>query len=69
MVLLTICSACRGGKHDEHRRVIQAAPKGMIGGSACRCEGECVDGRYVPKQFTNIHAAVVRAYEESQRNV
>lgn len=43
MVLLTICSACRGGKHDEHRRVIQAAPKGMIGGSACRKLDQILD--------------------------
>jgi hypothetical protein len=68
MVLLTICSACRGGRHAEHHRVIQAVPEGMIGGTACRCEGECADGRYVPKQFTNIHRAVVRAYEESHRH-
>jgi hypothetical protein len=54
------------GRHDEHHRVIQAAPEGMIGGSACRCEGECIDGRYVPRQFEAIHAAVQRAYEKSR---
>lgn len=60
MVLLGICGDCQYGNHDDHRRVIQAAPEGMLGGSACRCEGECTDGRYIPQQFKALKAAFAR---------
>lgn len=45
-MLQTICYPCRLGAHDEHTPIIQRPPEGMLGGAACRCEGECVDGRY-----------------------
>jgi len=58
-VLETICNACQHGLHDSHVRVIQQPPPGMLGGASCRCQGECVDGRYVPAQFKNIKAALI----------
>jgi hypothetical protein len=42
----TICSACEQGEHKRHRKVVQAVPKGVLGGSVCVCRGECRDGRY-----------------------
>lgn len=53
-MLLTICVACRHGFHDGHVDVIQAPPPGVLGGSSCYCEGECLDGRYVSDQLPNI---------------
>jgi hypothetical protein len=41
MVLLTYCLACKYGDHERHTEVIQAAPEGMLGGSRCKCQGEC----------------------------
>lgn len=46
MTLNTICNACRGVDHANHSEVVQAVPEGMLGGSKCTCDGECMDGRY-----------------------
>lgn len=61
-MLQTICSACEMGLHESHVDVIQQPPPGMLGGSSCRCRGECRDGRYVPPQFANIKAEVERLF-------
>lgn len=58
MVLLHPCQACEMGEHDKHHEVIQAAPPGMLGGAACPCKGECVDGRYCPPEFPNLLRAI-----------
>lgn len=42
----SICNACERGDHKGHRRTIQAAPEGGVGGVVCTCNGECKDGRY-----------------------
>lgn len=42
----SICNACEMGDHKGHRRVIQPAPAGGVGGVVCTCDGECKDGRY-----------------------
>ena len=49
-----ICSSCQYGDHEHHIPVMQAVPPGVIGGAKCRCEGECVDGRYQSEQFKKI---------------
>ena len=54
MTYLTICDACQDGDHSRHYRVVQAVPEGMLGGSVCRCQGECADGRYEPKLASAI---------------
>lgn len=43
MVMLTDCPACQRGQHDGHVKDWSPAPKGMMGGYACACEGECVE--------------------------
>lgn len=43
MARISECDACRMGDHKRHRRVIQAVPKGMMGGTVCGCGGECVE--------------------------
>lgn len=60
MTRLTICSPCQTGDHDRHYRVVQAVPEGVIGGSICTCEGECVDGRYKSKELRRIANLMVR---------
>lgn len=66
-MLQTICSACEMGRHQDHVDVIQAPPPGMLGGSSCYCEGECVDGRYCPPQFKNLAAEITRRHKEIER--
>lgn len=40
-MLIHDCIPCQHGDHDGHQRIVQAAPKGMMGGQECHCEGEC----------------------------
>jgi hypothetical protein len=35
------CWACQAGDHKHHKRIVEAAPKGMLGGVVCPCKGEC----------------------------
>lgn len=51
-----ICTACQYGEHAGHREAIVNPPPGMLGGSRCVCKGECVDGRYMPKQMASLLA-------------
>lgn len=46
MAALSVCSPCIDGDHEHHYRIIQAVPEGTYGGVVCKCNGECVDGRY-----------------------
>lgn len=43
MVLLTDCIACRHGRHERHVEVVQAVPKGVMGGARCSCTGDCAE--------------------------
>lgn len=40
-MLIHDCIPCQHGDHDSHQRIVQVAPKGMMGGQECHCEGEC----------------------------
>lgn len=64
-MLQTICSSCELGLHDAHNEIIQAPPPGVMGGSSCRCRGECVDGRYVPAQFEYLSKMVRDKFKEN----
>jgi hypothetical protein len=59
MVLLTYCLACKYGDHERHTEVIQAAPEGMLGGSRCKCQGEC-------KHFAKHFAPPVGPYSRAR---
>jgi hypothetical protein len=37
------CIPCQWGDHEHHHRVVEAVPKGVMGGCECHCEGECVE--------------------------
>lgn len=37
------CAPCQMGEHERHVKNYDPAPKGMLGGSVCLCEGECVE--------------------------
>lgn len=63
----TICIGCQHGEHHS-TDVIQNPPKGALGGSRCRCEGECVDGRYIPPQFKKVIKAFKDALEKEVRH-
>jgi hypothetical protein len=63
-MLETVCTSCEFGEHDRCQGG-QAAPEGVLGGWRCRCEGECVDGRYVSPQFE----ATTQAIREGLRKV
>lgn len=65
MSALTICGACERGEHQHHRKVVQAVPPGMLGGSVCKCRGECVDGRYKPTHL--VPSWLLRALAEGKR--
>lgn len=52
MVCLTYCIACAHGQHDGHIKDFEPAPPGVMGGSQCPCEGECVE-RYKPPALTD----------------
>lgn len=63
MVRIGMCVACQYGRHEEHRRVIQSVPEGMLGGAVCGCQGEC-QGRptkAVQRQIDQGAAAMRRA--------
>lgn len=40
---LTYCIPCQYGDHTGHYEVVQAVPKGMMGGAKCPCRGECAE--------------------------
>lgn len=61
-MLETICFPCELGEHDSHHEAIEGPLPGVLGGARCRCKGECVDGRYVPAQFTYIKQMVERRF-------
>lgn len=63
-MLETICFPCELGEHQDHHEIIEAPPPGVLGGSRCRCQGECIDGRYVPQQFKNIKAFVQERFSK-----
>lgn len=62
-MLETLCTACQYGNH-HHQSAIGRPPKGTLGGARCRCEGECVDGRYIPEQFKNFIEAFDKAIKK-----
>jgi len=43
MTLVHDCIPCQHGFHEEHHRIVQTVPEGMMGGQECHCEGECVE--------------------------
>lgn len=61
MVFLTYCWACKAGDHSGHHKVIQAVPPGMMGGTQCRCEGECKN--FPPPEALFPEVAGLRAGE------
>lgn len=66
MTRLTICNACQMGDHGHHRKVVQAVPEGMIGGSVCKCNGECTDGRYESRELRRLAKLMTRAARRRQ---
>lgn len=67
MVLLTYCIPCRGGNHDRCHGVMQAVPKGMMGGARCRCEGECRTSRAEPLETQEAAEAYFETAECRER--
>ena len=41
MVAFSLCAGCMSGLHENHNYWIQKPPKGVMGGWACRCGGDC----------------------------
>jgi hypothetical protein len=45
MVRIGTCIPCQYGNHERCQKVMQAVPKGMLGGAICGCKGECQENR------------------------
>lgn len=55
-----MCHACQAGDHKHHVRNYAPAPPGVMGGSMCACEGECVErgpSGHLAREIERIHRA------------
>jgi hypothetical protein len=62
-VRISSCVACQHGNHDQHQRVIQAVPAGLLGGVVCGCKGEC-QGKpepHIQREVNLIRGALAKA--------